>query len=295
MKSITLLFFGMWMNSLACNLNAANVETLNEIFKTNSPPFTYDLQIKILPGDNPSAELFICMHGMGGDSSLCEVMRSNHIIPYHILAFNFPDYGLRYRDYTSSTFGTFDELAPALFILKKCIVDKGIDKIHLYGFSAGGGAIINMLAVLNSSRYDKDLQKLGIGYAEKQNILRSIEAGSVILEVPLKSLDEVADLWNGPEIRILAQRASKNGMVPIQNIKQLQGLSLNVFVYFAYPDKILGNRDDAEFIKRLQNVNRNGQTIAIIGKDAGHTTYHLELWNAYEKFVNEHISSYSNY
>ncbi len=80
----------------------------------------------------------------------------------------------------------------------------------------------------------------------------------------------------------------KYGMTPIDNLKELQGLALNCFLYFAYPDKVLGNRDDAQFIKRLQNANENGQTIAIIGKNAGHTTYHPELWNAYEKFVNGH-------
>lgn len=286
MKSIVLLFFGMLMGSLAGSLEAANADTLNQIFTTIPNPFNYDLQLKILPSEKLDAELFICMHGMGSDSTLCEVMRSNPIIPYHIVAFNFPDYGSRYRDNVKTTFGTFDEIAPALFVLKKCIVDGGADKIHLYGFSAGGGAIINILAVLNSNHYDKSLQKLGLGHSEKQKILQSIQEGSVILEVPLKSFDEVADTFGGGEVRLLAQRAGKNGMVPIENIKKLQGLSLNCFLYFAYPDKALGNRDDAEFIKRLQNANGNGQTVAIIGKNAGHTTYHPELWTAYEKFVN---------
>jgi len=289
MKSIVLLILGMLIDSLVGRLEAANANTLNQIFTTVANPFNYDLQLKILPSDKLDADLFICMHGMGSDSTLSEIIRANPVIPYHIVAFNFPDYGSRYRDNVRTTFGTFDELAPALFVLKKCIESGGVDKIHLYGFSAGGGAIINILAVLNSNRYDKSLQKLGIGYIEKQKLLQSIQKGSVILEVPLKSFDEVADISGKREIRILAQRARINGMVPIDNINELQGLSLNCFLYFACPDKALGNRDDAEFIKRLQNANGNGQTIAIIGKNAGHTTYHPELWNAYEKFIKEPV------
>ncbi len=287
MKSITsiLLLFGVLLNWFAGNIEAANADTLTQIFKTIQNPFHYDLQVKILPAVKVDEELFICMHGMGSDSTLSGIMRANPVIPYHIVAFNFPDHGSRYKDSIKTTFGTFDEIAPALFVLKKCVVEGKADKIHLYGFSAGGGAIINLLAVLNGNRYDKHLQNLGLAHAEKQKILQSIQNGSVILEVPLKSFDEIADTFGSPEMGMLAQRARKNGMVPIENIKELQGLSVNCFLYFAYRDSALGNRDDAEFIKRWQNTNGNGHTVAIIGKNADHTTYHPELWNAFDKFV----------
>lgn len=287
MKSIVLLSLGILMCRLVSSLEAANHEALDHIFTTMQNPFSHDLQLKILPSKKQEAELFICMHGMGSDSSLADVMRSNPVIPYHVVGFNFPDYGSRYRDSQKTTFGTFDELAPALFVLKKCIVDGGVDKVHLYGFSAGGGVIINMLAALNSNHHDKSLQKLGIGNDEKQKILPAIQKGSVILEVPLKSFDEIAEMFQEKEMQQLAQRARKNRMTPIDNLKELQSLSLNCFLYFAYPDEALGNRDDTEFIKRLQNANRNGKTIAIIGNHSGHTHYHPELWNAYKKFVDK--------
>lgn len=97
----------------------------------------------------------------------------------------------------------------------------------------------------------------------------------------------MADTSGEKQMRLLAQRARKNGMVPIENVKEWQGLSLNCFLYFAHPDKALGNRDDAEFIKRLKSANEKGRTVAIIEKNRGHTTYHPELWKAYEKFVND--------
>lgn len=283
MKYTLIFLLAILISRSAGSLDAANPEFLNRIFTTTPNPFNYDLQLKILPNEKSDAELLICMHGMGGDHTISEIMRSNPVLPYHIVGFNFPDYGSHYKSLIQTTFGTFDEIAPALFVLKKCIVDGGVDKVHLYGFSAGGGAIVNALAVLNSNRYDKLLKSLGICYPEKQKILLSIQRGSIILEVPLKSFDEIADIYGGREMKILAQRAQKNGMTPIENLKELQGLSLHCFLYFVCPDQALGNRDDSEFIKRLQNANSAGQTVAIIGKNGGHTTYHPELWQAYEE------------
>ena len=180
---------------------------------------------------------------------------------------------------------TANQLIDSYGVLKRCIFDGGAEAVHLYGFSAGGGAIINALAILNSNRYDTALKSIGIGFLEKQKIFESVQKGSVILEVPLKSFDEIADSFGGREMRMLARRAHKNGMVPIKNLNQLHGLSLPYFVYFASPDEALGNRDDKKFIQLLLDVNKNGQTFGIIGKTGGHTSYHPELWNAYKEFI----------
>lgn len=285
MRNKLLLFLATLISSLASNLEAVNMQTLREIVATTSNPFDYDLHFTLLPNEKVDAELLICMHGMGSDYTLAELLKMNPVIPYHIVSFNFPDHGLLGNNVMQTKFGTFDEVAPALFVLRRCVVDGGANKVHLYGFSAGGGAIINILAILNSNSFDNSLQKIGIGDQEKQKILQSIQQGSVILEVPLKSFDEIADLYGGRETQFLAQRAQINGMTPIQNLHKLQGLSLNCFLYFANPDKVLGNRDDKKFIQLLEDANKNGRTIAIIGRTAGHTNYHPELWSSYQKFV----------
>jgi hypothetical protein len=274
---------------LLCSINhldAISADKLNTVLQATSNPFNYDLHLRMLPGPVNDSEVFICMHGMGSDHTLAEVMRSNSVIPFHIVAFNFPDYGLHDTDklMKNTTFGSIDELLPALFVLKRCVVDAGADKVHLYGFSAGGGVIINSLALLNSNRYDPFMKALGLGTQEKQQILKAIENGSVILEVPLKSFDEIADLSNDKSMKMLAARANKNGLVPIQNIQLLQGLSLNCFVYFANPDEALGNRDDKKFILRLREANK-GQTVGILSNTAGHTSYHPELWAAFQGFL----------
>lgn len=276
----------LWLSvGFAFNLQAMPAEKVSETIYGSPNPFFYDLRMTVLPAAKTNADLLICMHGMGGDYQLAEVMRNNPAIPYHIVTFNFPDHGLHSGNMTKTSFGSIDELLPAFYVMKRCVLGCQAEKVHLYGFSAGGGAIVNAMAVLNSSKWDSDLEKFGIGSLEKQQILKAIQNGSVILEVPLKSFDEIADQFGDANYRNLAQRADKNDMVPLKNLKQLDGLSLNFFVYFANPDEALGNRDDKAFIGHLQNVNKLGKTVAIIGKTAGHTTYHPELWEAYKKFI----------
>lgn len=261
-----------------------NLQTLKEIVTTTKNPFDYDLHFTMLPSTNNDADVLVCMHGMGANYSLCDILRTNPDIHHHILSFNFPDYGINRRQLTQTAFGTWDEIAPALFVLKRSVIDGNLNKIHLYGFSAGGGAIINLLTVLNSTRYDKSLLNLGISSDDKSKILQAIQRGSVILEVPLRSFDEVAGDSGGiPEVRFLAERARKNGMIPIQNLNELQGLILNIFVFFADEDEVLGNRDQEKFIQLLRQVNKNGKTTAIIGKKGGHLAYHPELWQAYKR------------
>lgn len=247
-------------------------------------PFRYDLHTSVLPGKSTNQDLMIAMHGMGSDYRLGQIMRSNSIIPYHIVSFNFPDYGSLSEQAHPSTFGTFEEIAPALFILKKFIVDGNIDKVHLYGFSAGGGALVNILSILNTHKYANELQKLGIGESERNRILSAVQKGTLILEVPLKSFDEIACKYH--EVGDLARRARSNGLVPIDNLKGLQGLALNVFLYFNNPDHALGNRDDQKYIQLLQKANQKGKTVALIGNSGGHIAYHTDLWSAYRNYIN---------
>lgn len=246
-------------------------------------PFNYDLHVEVLPGKSQNKEVLICMHGMGSDYTIGQVVKSNSFVPFSIVSFNFPDYG-RYdsHNWMRTSFGTINEILPALYVWKN-YTDEGYN-VHLYGFSAGGGVIINALAVLNNNWYDDELAKIGITLDQKQKMLETVQKGSVILEVPLKSFDEIADLGE-KRIRLLATRARKHKMCPIENLSYLKNLSLNCFVYFSNPDDALGNRDDQEFIQKLRQANQKGTTFAIIGNSEGHTAYHPELWSAYNAFL----------
>lgn len=239
-------------------------------------PFAYDLHLTLTPGD--SSKIMICAHGMGGNYTIANSIN----IDKTLVSFNFPDhdYHTRLIKARKTSFGTIDELLPFLYVIKECVIIDGNNEIDLYGFSAGGGAVVNVLAVLNTSRYDDRLKEIGIEQEEKETILQAIQKGQIILDTPLKSLEEII-AYRGPlkELTLIAKRYKKNDMIPIESLKYLQGLSLNVIVHFQNPDEVLSNRDDQLFFDTLKHYNSLGTTRLITGHDHGHSLPHPSLWN----------------
>lgn len=255
-------------------------------------PFAYDLNLSVLPGEK--SEIMVCCHGMGGDWRIAEGIKQSTKIEETLISFNFPDHGIRPGfDPLKTHFGTIEEILPLIYVLKRSVIDENRNAINLYGFSAGGGAIINALAFLNSTKQDNALQGIGIYEAEKKKILEAIQRGTVLLDAPLKSIEEIVN-FRGPsvELEVLAKRYEQNKMEPIEVLKELGNLSLNIIVNFQNPDEILSNRDDFLYIERLQKSNQNGTTKYLISKDGGHVPLHPSLWKAYfEKSTN--LSGYS--
>jgi hypothetical protein len=250
-----------------------------------SSPFDYDLHIFAVPGKG--SKTMICFHGYGGDYRIAQILKQQSKIEEHLISFNFPDYGIRegHFDPAETTFGTINELLPAIYVLKKCIIENGIDEVVLYGFSAGGGALVNVLAVLNTSTFDHDLKKIGVSEYDKQKILDVIQKGHIIFDTPLKSIDEII-AYAGPriELEIVAERYRKNNLIPIDSLELLDNLSLNALLHFQIPDEILSNRDDALFIERLKKCNATGTTSVVIGRDGGHGLPHPSLWSFYSQW-----------
>ena len=256
------------------------------IFGNVTSPFNYDLKIQEIPGSE--SRTLICMHGLGMNYKFGEELKEKLATDSTIVSFNFPDYDLKSRKLGRKEvkIGTIDELLPALYVLKNKVVDQGLESVDLYGFSAGGGALINTLAVLNGSKHDLELKKIGIGSVEKRKILDAIERGVVILDTPLKSFEEVIALrgWSF-KLQFLASRYKKNGMRPIDSLSLLNGLKLNILVYFETPDEMLNNRDDALFSEKLMQVNSDGQTTIVYGRDGGHFGFHKDLWAEHAKLM----------
>lgn len=250
-------------------------------------PFAYDLGIRRIPGKKENSPTIICCHGYGHSNAIIDVVHSFGVMQDHLVSFNFPDYDCVAKQYDpkKSTFGSIDEILPLLYILKKCVIDAKLESINLYGFSAGGGAIINALAVLNQHIYDEQLKAIGINADAKQKIIDSVQKGLIILDCPLKSIDEIMALRGAdPEFQILSQRYIKNNMRPIDVVQNLKGMKLTILLHFQTPDEILGNRDDKLFADRLTTAN-NGKTIVIYGNDGGHNRYHASLWKEYNNYM----------
>ena len=70
------------------------------------------------------------------------------------------------------------KLLPALNVAKKYVVEKGLCTIDLYGRSAGAGALVNLIAVLNTSSYEEELKQIGITSKEKNRFYRLFKAVS---------------------------------------------------------------------------------------------------------------------
>ena len=173
---------------------------------------------------------------------------------------------------------------PLLYVLKKCVIEGQQSKISLYGFSAGAAALINALVVLHHDTYDKQLHEVGISLEDKKKIIEAIEQGIIILDCPMKSVEEIMEARGASEeFTILAKRYAHNQMRPIDSVQKLKGLPLTILLYIENPDDILGNRDDELFIERLKKAN-DGKTEVMIGSYGGHNTYHAALWEQYKKF-----------
>lgn len=250
---------------------------------SNPSAFNYDLNVSSISGSN--SRTLICMHGFGMNSQMAQSIKELNVTESTLITFNFPEYDFKKRNLSSPrkvSAGSIRELLPVLHVLKCQVVDEKKETIDLYGFSAGGGALINMLAVLNSDRFDEELKKIGIGPEQKQQILSAVQKGVILLDSPLKSMDEVMS-HRGFSFRLwyLSHRYKKNQMRPLNALEGLKGLSLNVILYFQHPDEMLSNRDDGLYAEKLLEVNELGTTTVLIGDEGGHFASHGALWQEY--------------
>jgi hypothetical protein len=251
--------------------------------KEQGPPLAYDMHVEKVEKSPSKATL--CFHGMGGDYQIIDYVKACTSDDSTLISFNFPDHGIRLGSFNpeDTLMGTVEELLPALYLLKKTVVEEKYKEVSLYGFSAGGGAAINTLMLLNTKKHDAKLRKAGITPKDKKKILQALQKGKILLDAPLKSVSEIKD--SRPpmrEIEIVGARFKENGMEPIENIYHLKGLKLDVIVNFQAPDEVLTNRDDLLYIERLKEVNSKGSTVFVI-EGKGHSLPHPHLWDLYKK------------
>lgn len=246
--------------------------------------FGYTPDYELVPTKSPDGNLItISAHGYGSNKKTGFNIAKYAPLSGHVLTFNLPDHDYRGNVDHQLTHGSIHEILPFLYAFKTAI-NAGADHINLYGFSAGGGVIVNVLAALNSTTYDLDLERIGIDKALKETMIRTVEQGMVILDVPLKSVEEIINgRGSTKELELFANKYSKNNLRPIDSLAKLDGLKLQVLVYFEKPDEILYNTDDALFIERLKQANFKGTTRVLIGTNGGHNSWHKELWSAYKE------------
>jgi hypothetical protein len=247
-------------------------------------PFAYDLGLKLISTKTACRDVTICCHGYGHNSQIADVVASFGL-EGNIVGFNFPDYDLGSRvGYQDRQFGTIEELLPLLYMIKYYASDLNLSTINLYGFSAGGAAVINALVVLHKRLYLSRLQGIGITEQEINRMLNALQNGLIILDCPLKSVEEIiAFRGRTDELAAIAKNYARNHMRPIDVVAELAGLKLQIMLNFQKHDDILGNRDDARFIELLRTAN-NGVT-TIITSEGQHNEYHKNLWDSYRRII----------
>ncbi len=260
------------------NLLQANIE--------GTKLFGYNPDFELLPTQSPQGDLItITAHGYGANKKIGNFVAKNAPLTGHVLTLNLPDHDYRPSDEHNLRHGSIDEILPLAFAVKT-VIAAGAHRINVYGFSAGGGAVVNLLAMLNGHRFDGELNDIGITEADKEAMLRAIEQGVVLLDAPLKSVEEIMHGRGAlPELKLFAQKYKENNLRPIDSLDELQGLKLKVVLYFENPDEIIYNHDDAEFITRLEKANSLGITRIAVGTNGGHKGWHKELWDNYKMII----------
>ena len=270
-------------------LDGVMVTALKNAIISSQEPFAYPLQLTIYEAEKSDAEVMVYLHGSGSSIQEAAYVHKRRSTPYHTVAFNFPDarvFDQENFDPKKTSFGTIHELLPALYVIKQCVINAGLNKLHLCGFSAGGAAIINLLGVLNQGCYDDQLATIGIASEDKSRLLAALQEGHIILNCPLKSIEEIiAARGDSLFLRTLAQRYAANGFCPLDTVSYLAGLKLFVVLHFQEDDEILSNRDDQLFYTQLKNVieSSQGKLVYLRGNDGGHNVYHTSLWREYAK------------
>ena len=287
-----LRLLGLFCLLISQSVFGIDISTLNDVLLKDPAPFNYDLHIKVIPGRSRDESVMICCHGYGGNYEIAKTIKATQAVSQHLVGFNFPDHDIKERSSNASkiSFGSIKELLPVIYILKQIVVKGHASQISLYGFSAGGGAVVNVIGVLNSNEYDDELNKIGVNALSKQSILAALQNGIIILDSPLKSIEEIiGDKANNPDMQTMANQYKLNQLRPIDRLSKWQGLKLSVILYFQNPDEAVTNRDDKIFTDRLLQYNSKGKNIVLIKNEGGHCGYHASLWEAYRQLFSNDL------
>lgn len=267
----------------------------------------YDPEITVYPGTSThnNDQITVYVHGWGdSQKSISYFRRNSDMLPGTMVGFNFKDanYGGFLPPYKTSNFCQKGDIAPLALTLK-VLDDCGLETIHLFGHSRGGGTITTTLARLHHYHaYKKFFRTLGISKEQAQRIVDKVRAGTIVLNCPLVDIHTVVrEKLNYLKLGFLAPLVRRtvlptitnyraNGDSPLNSAKIIQNLNLNILVHFQKDDLIVGNATDAHFYKKIMGPS----TYLVLGNDGGHTHRSNILGAAIHAFHKKHGGAYNN-
>lgn len=262
----------------------------------------YNPQIRVYQNNDPlvqnNDQVTVYVHGLGehAQTVIPYYKLNSSILPGTVVGFDFPDvvpgsFATYYSKLSLAQSGDIATLASVLKILDDC----GLETIHLFGTSRGGGTIVNTLArLIQWQKYKEFFTNLDITEQQATSILHKIKKGTIVLNVSMVDSNEIAKEWgsfgyamlNYILPRLTAHRKTEDQAIDGATIMQPQ--QFNILVHFEHKDERVGNRTDAAFYKNIMGQN----TYLVLADDGGHLHNGFTLGRVIQAFRKRHGGAY---
>lgn len=266
--------------------------------------FGYNPAIRVYPSDcivqNPQ-EVTLYAHGYGEyqQAALPFFQLNSHLLPGTVVSFNFPDVVDHsfMPNLTKSNVAQTGDIK-ALSLMLKLLDTCGVETIHLFGTSRGGGTVMNTLGRLCT--YEKHaafFAELEISQDQAERILTKIHNGTIILNCAFIDSRASAYYWfkewsNWVLETFVYQWVTHrlNEDQAILSAEIVKEKNFTILVHFEHNDTVVGNSKDAEFYSMLAGTN----TYLVLGNDGGHLHTGKTLGSAIQALRYKHGGAYYN-
>jgi hypothetical protein len=186
----------------------------------------------------------------------------------------------------------------ALSLMLKLLDECGLETIHLFGTSRGGGTVMNTLGRLCT--YEKHaafFTTLEISPEQAERILAKIKRGTIVLNCAF--IDSRASAyywfkeWTNWVLKTFIYPWTEHRLHEDQAIisaELIKNRDFTILVHFEHNDTVVGNSKDAEFYSTIVGPN----TYLVLGNDGGHLHSGKTLGAAVQAFRQKHGGSYYN-
>jgi|GEM_PF-2436506 len=264
----------------------------------------YNPAIRVYPTDcavQHAEAVTVYAHGFGEyqQAVLPFFQLNSHIIPGTIVSFNFPDVieGSFVPNFKKANVAQGGDIR-ALTLMLKLLGECGLETIHLFGTSRGGGTVLNMLGRLcNYERYAFFFNELGITSQQAERIIAKIKKGTIVLNCAFIDSRVSARYWFKDWANwiletfvytVVEHRLSEDQ--GIESASLIQKQNFNILVHFQHNDRIVGNSADAAFYKAIMGPN----SYLVLGNDGGHLHSGKTLGSALQAFRETYGGAYYN-
>ncbi len=266
--------------------------------------FGYNPAIRVYASDTiveNHQEVTLYAHGYGEyqEVTVPFLQLNSHLMPGTIVSFNFPDVVAHHfmpnlRKSNVAQAGDIKAFALMLKLLDEC----GLERIHLFGTSRGGGTVMNTLGRLCTyEKHAEFFDDIEISQKQADRILAKISRSTIVLNCPF--IDSRASAyywfkeWSDCVLEKIVYKFVEHRLTEdqaIQSAELIRDKNFTILVHFEHNDTVVGNSKDAEFYTTLAGRN----TYLLLGNDGGHLHNGKTLGSALQAFRHKHGGAYYN-